>query len=475
VLLPALVAIVHALAITPLLYLFFGEEFGLTGGRPVMWPGGLALLGLVAFWSAKAVQRITVEPTSFQLALAGAWLIAALVWIGLEPVYGLRGLLAEPGSLVGSRGYLVAPLLLSLGVWWQGIRYATVDYLLTAEEIRGSTQRSWLVMIGSLLFAAVLDNEAGRSALSTTPFVVPALMIASVALVAAAEIHTARVQISQAGGRPPTWSRWGRLVSGLGAVILVMTLIVLVLLTPGAFSALIAGIVMVLRVAGQLLLWLLYGVFYILYYAFYAITELFRALFDVEMGAMEPPEPVPGIADRLQPPEEQADDGPWRYAPLVRWLLLSGVIAAAIVLLFRVVNRRRQAENDPVGEEERSSVFSADLAREQLRNLFRRGQRGPRLRRLDLESAPGSVRDAWRYLQVLAARQETGRREAETPSDFAARLRAVWPGTAGSLNDLARRYERSRYGEIESERDRAAAQEDWADIHRRRRDAADLN
>ncbi len=81
------------------------------------------------------------------------------------------------------------------------------------------------------------------------------------------------------------------------------------------------------------------------------------------------------------------------------------------------------------------------------------------------------MRDAWRYLQVLAVRQEVGRGEAETPQDFAARLRAVWPGTAASLNDLATRYERSRYGDVESERDDVAAADAWGDIYRRRRES----
>ncbi len=470
VLLPVLVALVQALAITPTLYLFFGEEFGLTGGRPVMWPGGIALLGLAGFWSVKAVQRITSNPNVFPVTLGGAWLLAVGVWIGLEPAYGLRGVLVEPGSLVGERGYLIAPLLLSLGVWWQGFRYASVGYLLSAEEVRGSTQRSWLVLIGSLVLAALLGNEAGQSALSTTPFVVPALMISSVALVAAAEIHTARVQISESGGRPPTWSRWGRLVSGLGVAILVVTLLVLLVLTPGALAAMIAAIVVVLRAAGQLVIWLLYGVFYVLYYAFYALSELFRALFDIDFGPIEPPEQMPGMQGEFVGFEEREDDGPWRYAALVRWGLLGALVLAVILVAFRIVRRGLQDEADPVGDEERSSVFSTDLAKEQLRNLFRRGQRGERLRRLDLDAMPSGVRDSWRYLQVLALRQNVGRREPETPQDFAARLRAAWPGTAASLNDLAHRYERSRYGDIESDADCAAAQEDWSDIYHRRRD-----
>lgn len=468
-LLPVLVSITQTLAITPLLHTFFGEDFGLTGGRPVMWPGGLALLGLAGFWTAKLTTRVTSDPRWFPVAMAVFWLLAVGVWIGLEPRYGLTGVLLEPGSLVGERGYLIAPLLLSLGVWWQGIRYATVNFLLTAEEIRGSTQRSWLVLVASLLFAAMIGNDAGREALGTTRFVVPALMISSVALVAAAEIHASRQQIRQSGGRPPTWSRWGRLVSGLGVAILAVVLVVTLVLTPGAFAAMIDGIMFTLRAIGQLALWALYGIFYVLYYVFYAISELFRLFLDVDFGPMEPPQQPEAMEGGPLEFQQQEDSGPWRYAALLRWGLLALVVLAAIALLFRMTRRAPESDVDEIGDEERSSMFSADLAKAQLRNLFRRGGKDARLRRLNLDTAPADVRDSWRYLQVLATRQDSARQESETPQDFAERLRAHWPGTASSLNDLVRRYERSRYGEITSEEDYSAALDDWSDIYRRRR------
>jgi hypothetical protein len=127
-------------------------------------------------------------------------------------------------------------------------------------------------------------------------------------------------------------------------------------------------------------------------------------------------------------------------------------------------------KDDGIGDEERSSVFSADLAKAQLRDLLRRRNRGSRIPTLNLDAAPANVRESWRYLQVLAIRQDVGRRDAETPQDFSARLRAVWPGTAQPLNDLAKRYERSRYGDLDSQRDRDAAVASWADIYRRRKD-----
>jgi hypothetical protein len=463
-----LVAAVQALAITPLLHLFFGPEFGLTAGREVMWPGGLAALGLAAFWSARFIMRVTRDATWFQLGMAACWVVAALTWVGLEPAYGLRGLLSDPASLVSERGYLVAPLLLSLSVWWQGIRYATIDLLFTAEEIRGSTQRAWLLMIGGLIFAALLRNQAGDNALATTPVVVPALMVTSVALVAAAEIHASRQQIRESGGRPPTWSRWARLVSGLGAAIIAVAVIVLLALTPGAFAAMIDVLIGALKLIGQLALWVLYGIFYILYYAFYALSELFRSLFGLEFGPQQPPQQQEGMPGSPFEIPERTEDSEWKYAYLLRWGVLGLIVLAVVVLLFRLTRKGSAEEAEAVGDEERSSVFSADLAKQQLRNLFRRGARGSRLARLDLDAAPNSVRDAWRYLQVLALRQDAGRREHETPQDFAARLRGTWPGTASSLNDLVTRYERSRYGEIDSERDTTAALDDWRDIYRRR-------
>lgn len=469
-LLPVLIAVVQTLAATPLLYMFFGEQFGLTGGRPVMWPGGLALLGLAGFWLARFIARVTTDARYYTSAMGFGWLIAAATWIGIEPVYGLRGLLADPGSLVGSHGYLVAPLLLSLFVWWQGFRYATTSFLMTAEEIRGNTQRSWMLLIGSLIFAVFLNNDAGESAIDTTPIVVPSLMIASVALVAAAEIHASRRQISHSGGRPPTWSRWGRLVGGVSAAILAVVVVVTILLTPGAFSAMIGAIVVLSRVIGQLLLWVLYGVFYTLYYAFYAVTELLRAFFDFDVGPMLPPEQPEAMQDGpLQ--IEQRESAEWQYANLILWGLLGVVVLTVILVLFRFARRRSDDGADAIGDEERSSVFSADLAKSQIRDLLRRRHRSPRIPTLNLDESPGDVRETWRYLQVLAVRQEVGRRESETPRDFAARLRAVWPGTAAALNELARRYERNRYGDLDSERDREAASVAWTDIYQRRRDA----
>src|SRR5690606_21060034 len=146
---------------------------------------------------------------------------------------------------------------------------------------------------------------------------------------------------------------------------------------------------------------------------------------------------------------------------------LALVIVALIV--FFMARRRASVDGDGDIEEERSSIFSAALARKQLRDLFRRKPRPERPRRLDLERDPESVREVMLYLQVLASRQGYGRETSETPRDFAGRLAAEWPGLREPLDIVRGRYERVRYGETEE--DRREAVQAWRQIHDARRDA----
>ena len=119
-------------------------------------------------------------------------------------------------------------------------------------------------------------------------------------------------------------------------------------------------------------------------------------------------------------------------------------------------------------------MFSADLARKQLRDLFRRRQREQRLPRLDLDRPPKTVREAMVYLETLAVRQGVARHDTENSGDFTARLRAVWPGVGAPLVDFPHRYERVRYGETADDPgspDAEAARQDWARVWEVRKNA----
>src|SRR5690606_24932273 len=144
-------------------------------------------------------------------------------------------------------------------------------------------------------------------------------------------------------------------------------------------------------------------------------------------------------------------------------------ILIAAVIVFTMLRRREPAGEGDAVDEERTSIFSAALARKQLRDLFRRKPKPERPRKLDLETDPSSVREPMLYLQVLAARQDAHRATPETPQDFSVRLAQQWPGLAEPLQAIRDRYERTRYGETEE--DRRAALAAWHDIWSGRKDA----
>ncbi len=473
-LIPGLIAALHAAAWSLPLALLLGETFGLSDGRPEPWPGAIALLWLAAYWSATVIGQSTLGERRAQLLTIATWAAAVIAWFGLEPIYRESGIWRDPGSLVEGNAYLVPPILLSLAVWWQGMRYAVDLPVMSAEELRGVTQRDWITLGGSLVCAVVIGGEMGDHALSVARFAVPLTVILSLALVAAAEVEATRKLAVRRGGQAPGWERWARLSGGLGVGVVMVTLVVLALLTPGALNAAVAGIVSIVKLLGIVLVYILYALFYALYEIVRAVTSLIQYLFGDVLGPIALPEttfaPPAPLQDQFpeRPPQEE-----WEYAILLRWAVLAIALVLIGILLFRFGRRRRQLLEAGALEATRDSVFSAGLAKQQLRDLFRRRHRVERPAALDLDSQPANVREAMRYLQTLAGRQDAGRRDAETPDDFVRRLRGTWIGLGAPLNDLAARYERIRYGEqadtVESP-DHRPAIEDWNQIWRARKD-----
>lgn len=473
-LIPILIAVLHAAAWSLPIALVLGEAFGLSDGRPEPWPGAIALLWLAAFWSAAVIGQSTLGPRQAQLLTIASWAAAVIAWFGLEPIYRESGIWRDLGSLVEGNAYLVPPILISLAIWWQGMHYAFDLPLMSAEELRGVTQRDWIILGGSLVLAIMIGGETGAHALSVATFAVPLTLILSLALVAAAEVEATRKLAVRRGGQAPGWERWARLSSGLGVGVVIVTVIVLALLTPGALNAVLGGLFSIVKLFGIALVYVLYALFYVLYELVRALTSLIQYLFGDVFGPIALPEttfaPPAPVRDQFpeRPPQEE-----WEYAILLRWVVLAIAMVLIAILLFRFRRKRRLlVDTDAMGAT-RDSVFSAELAKQQLRDLFRRRHRADRAPPLDLNGQPANVREAMRYLQTLAGHQDAGRREAETPDDFVRRLRGTWIGLGAPLNDLAARYERIRYGEqadTAESPDHRPAIEDWNQIWRARKD-----
>lgn len=469
IMIPLLIGILHACAFSLLIELFLGESFGLSGGHPAPWPGAIALIFVASFWLNRAIGRLDRSTVVSQSLTFGCWLASYLVWILLEPAYRDTDVWSRPGEFVQSEAFLVLPLLISMIVWWVGMNYAADIANISAEEIRIAVQRDWFVLFGSILLAAMIGGTAGDAAISSARISVPLLITVSLALVAGAELEATRRLAVRRGGRPPGWGRWVRLVGGFAAGVLLLTLLVLAILSPEALGAIVGAIVAVARGIGWVLAYVVLAIVWTIFQVIIAVTRLLEWLFGDLFGPIEQPTMPP-----MQPPVamesmtfEDRDVEQWEYAILLRWVALVIAVAIVAVILFRITRKPQAPDDDGAVDEHRDSVFSADLAKQQLRDLFRRRQRAGKPPRLDLDRPPQSVRETMMYLETLANRQGVGRHDNETSGDFAARLRAIWSGVGPALVDFPRRYERVRYGEEDDtpgSPNHERSLDDWAQI-----------
>jgi hypothetical protein len=472
-LLPLLVAIVQSTAILPLYHLIFGQSFGITNGRDAPWIGGIAIVGLAGFYATIMLARFVTNDIAAQLIAFCLWLTTTLGWLATDSDYDVSGLIGDPWSLVSEHGYFVGFLFLTMGCWWQGIRYASDENLVNADEIRAMIQRCWGLLLGGIFFAAIIDNESADKAVAAARFAVPIAAIASLALIAAAETESTRQIARSRGAKGPQWDRWLRIVGSVTGVAAIVSVIIIVLLGPEALSAAIHGIAVVGRLVAIGLGYVLFAIFYLLYQVIRAVYYLLQMIFgDFDMEPMDVPQPPAGMSglEPMPPGEEQE---PWEQAELLRWIGLGIAIIIVALIIFRIKRRASRVVDAAVNDEERDSVFSSGLLKDQLKGLFRRRNRAEGIRTLDLTSEPGSIRETFLFLHVLATRQLVARREAETPDDFARRLRVAWPGTADSLRDLTNGYQRVRYGDIDddpSNPDLPAARRAWHAIWERRKD-----
>jgi hypothetical protein len=456
--LPALIALLGAAALSPLVEMFLGPWFGLSGGRDAPLPWALAGIGLLAFWTAEAVGRLRVSQAISTLVLIAAGLVVIGTWWALEPAYDLGPVLRDPVSLVNDNAHFIPLLMLGVGTWYQGLRYNFDRSLFMPEEIRGNVQRSWALLAVGIVLAALIDGEMGDAGIRAASLAVPVAMATSAGAVAASETASTRFLASRRGATAPGWDRWVRLFGGIVVASLLVTGIAALVLGPGVLAAIVDGLSAAFAALGTVLYWIMFAVVYLLYGIYRAVAWIVNAIFGDIFPEVQPPE-MEGQFAQQQPMEEMPlpEESENPYATLLRWIALGIALLIAAFIIYRLTRAPRAGEGEGDPDEERQSIFSASLARKQLRDLFRRAPKPARPRHLDLDAEPASVRETMLYLQVLAARQDAPRAAAETVADFTSRLAGEWQGLAAPLEVLRERYERARYGETEEDRQDAVA------------------
>ncbi|HEU5422378.1 MAG TPA: DUF4129 domain-containing protein, partial [Nitrolancea sp.] len=149
-------------------------------------------------------------------------------------------------------------------------------------------------------------------------------------------------------------------------------------------------------------------------------------------------------------------------------LLVVIVVAVIFWLALRTLRRLRKPDDELSVDEVHESVWSADLALAQLRDLLSglRPRRAGHAQaaRFDLAGEPADVREAYRRVVVLGAREGNERQPGETALDYSARLERVWADLGEPLGDLTGRYLRARYAEESDQEDVRRARLDWRAI-----------
>jgi preprotein translocase subunit YajC len=449
-LLPLLVLALEVASVAPLLTL---AATGLDADEQSRDPfiPGMFLAAVLAYWLAR--RAANVDSTRYGMVLGWAVIAAAAPWLtGIGPLWD--------APVLGVAILASAEIFLAV---WRGIFYAGRPDAFSPDELSGIVQRSWLILAGSVLAIAVLSGIDRDPALRAASVALPLAAISALMLLAMGQMQRAAKRSREVGGTPPDRRRW-----------LTFTLI---------FAVAIAAIAMGMSAAigddtSRTLLTplrlLFEGVTFVLSYVFYGIALVFFVIFYPLLWLVQ-------RVQREQKPQQQQSDGFGQQIDKLKegsgqggfphWLQLSAEIVAVVVivavvlwLIARTLKKSSTTEEEIEVEEEHESLFSRDLLMSQLKGLFRRDAGIDPSEPVDLRRTPGSVREAYRALLALAARDGVPRRRDETPAEFALRLRRLWPSLASEIGGLTREYELARYADLTGEAANDRARNYWSAI-----------
>lgn len=464
-LLPIFLGVLRAAPLAPFVAMFLGPDFGLSSGHeaPNVW--ALAILCAVAFWSTRLLPQIIRNPIALNIGYLMLGVVGWIVWMALEPDWPIMDVLRNPLTMIRSNGHFVWTFLIAMILWVLTLRLALDQRERSSEGVREILTRGVLALLVGVVLASVIGGDMGQAGIHASIQALPAVLVAGIGAVGIGEMGETRAAARRRGTTVPGWSRWFRTFSGSAAILLLIVFVAILVLGPGFIDFVLDAVHATWNVIAMVILWIAYAVIYTVVYIYRAIAWFLGLFFDFELAPIELVSQQSGQATPgpSEPPAAQVGEFP--AGEIVRIVAIVGVLLIGAALLFRVVVHRNQ-DPDSDAQEERESVFSGSLLRNQIRNLFKRKPGTERARVLDLGSDPISVREGMLYLQVLAQRFDIARDAAETSHDFASRLVDEWPHLSEPLAELNHRYERVRYGETEE--DRAAVVTAWREIWRDR-------
>jgi len=361
----------------------------------------------------------------------------------------------------------ISPHLTGLGIylfcWWLGVRLATEP--LSSEQVLEIVQ-TWAVV---LILAFVLSGNVFavptvRTALARA---VPLAFVFALFALALSRFAIVQKDTQPSSHRVSARLPWLGTVVAVTAGVLVIALVAEQLLGFRSLDALLRGATVAVSLLNRLLSFVLLAFASVIFFVLTPLIHLGQRFFrhSPSVERQEVRRPPPALDDVHHAIQQH----------LPAWIVsgINVLFAAALILgiswlLLRSLRRYRTMHRPTENVEEHESLWSRDLILDRLRNVLPRRRRHHVPNPMQRAREPQSVRAVYAAICVEAAEHGLPRQPAETPNEFAIRLRGTWPNEADYWTEVTAAYCHVRYeGGTPSLTEWRRIKATWQRLHRR--------
>ncbi len=440
---------------------WFGEWPASGVQQPALSLASLIILFCISYIVTRFLLRSQWSIGWIQLSIIGGGLLAIMIAVRIDYTsdYGLfdGGWFVFIGNkiltgLPGMQSMLIA-FLVGVFIWWRGIRWGRSR--LQTEEV----YRSFLVGTFALIFLIViwgltLGSDSLIDFTSTTGFYIIGYFLFGLLALSLGNLRFIQGKIVAKEGTGTFMSRrWVAIILGVIAVIICIGIGLSAIFSRNIITVVGQGI-------NNIADWLYDVIYYVLLpfsYISHLIQWVMRWIIDLLMSG-EPVEPMEFEWDQeLEETEEIIRRGlPPEAIMAIKWIIFALIVGLVIFILARAVRRIMSSGEYKDIEQVDESLFSWDglktdlkLLFSQLGNRFRRGKRIPVGSMYDDTEGGLNIREIYQRLLWESSQLKIGRKDNETPYEYAVRFRRTIPESSEYLNELTNVYIDVRYGDIQ--------------------------
>ena len=276
---------------------------------------------------------------------------------------------------------------------------------------------------GVLVFVAALALTDAAAIVALAELLFPLLLFFAIGLgaLAVSSLQSARRFEQQQTGQWFALNRyWLGIVGAVIGALLVGGLFLSQFFAPEATAGILSGLVVVVDLLARLLYWVVLVAAFVVFTVFDLVA---RVLPTVDLSSNPPVIATPpNLADQFKDLRQQpAGLAPEAY--LVFQMIAGVLIAAVIVLIFALAFRRFKVLLEEDVKETRETIFSFDLLKEQLAQLFKRksqaqGASIPPFAAIRGDDPRVQIRRAYQALLAWAAAHGIPRSPGQTPNEY---------------------------------------------------------